>query len=85
MVGCDPDYENLDHAARQLQRGISRAGIRRAVFPFFGNPNLKPEISSEYDGGFTNKLGEAPRHSDLFSRRVHNLIVTVPCAEGMFV
>ena len=42
-------------------------------------PNLAPEISSEYDGGFTTTFGEwGSFTSTYFSRRVHNLIVTVP-------
>jgi outer membrane receptor protein involved in Fe transport len=50
-------------------------------FPGFGNPNLKPEISSEYDGGFTKTFGESVEFTaNYFSRRVHNLIVAVPCA-----
>jgi vitamin B12 transporter len=52
-------------------------------FPGFGNPNLKAEISSEYDGGFTTNFGElASITTTYFSRRVHNLIVTVPCKFG---
>ncbi len=52
-------------------------------FPGFGNPNLQPEISSEYDGGFTTTFGEcASFTTTYFSRRVHNLIVTVPCKFG---
>jgi vitamin B12 transporter len=52
-------------------------------FPHFGNPNLKAEISSEYDGGFTTNFGElASITTTYFSRRVHNLIVTVPCKFG---
>src|SRR5208282_2509503 len=43
------------------------------------NPNLAPEISSEYDGGFTTTLGEMFSFTGTyFSRRVHDLIVTVP-------
>jgi len=44
---------------------------------------LGPEISSEYDGGFTWRFGEiASFTTTYFSRRVHNLIVTVPCRVG---
>jgi vitamin B12 transporter len=52
-------------------------------FPGFGNPDLKPEISSEWDGGFTTNFGErASLTATYFSRRVKNLIVTVPCKVG---
>ncbi|HEY2664848.1 MAG TPA: TonB-dependent receptor, partial [Candidatus Binataceae bacterium] len=54
-------------------------------FPNFGNPNLQPEVSSEYDGGFTKNFGElASITTTYFSRRVKNLIVTVPCATCLF-
>jgi vitamin B12 transporter len=66
-------------------RGSYSEGFRAPSFneldyPNFGNPNLKPEISSEYDGGFTTNFGErASLTATYFSRRVKNLIVTVPC------
>jgi vitamin B12 transporter len=54
-------------------------------FPDFGNPNLKPEISSEYDGGFTKQFGElASITTTFFSRRVKDLVVAVPCASCVF-
>ena len=50
-------------------------------FPGYGNPNLKPEISSEWDGGVTKELGAGMEiTANYFSRRVHDLIVAVPCA-----
>jgi vitamin B12 transporter len=50
-------------------------------FPGYGNPNLAPEISSEWDGGVTKDLGAGVEiTANYFSRRVHNLIVAVPCA-----
>ncbi len=50
-------------------------------FPGYGNPNLQPEISSEWDGGVTKDFGEGfDVTANYFSRRVHNLIVAVPCA-----
>jgi vitamin B12 transporter len=69
-------------------RGSYSEGFRAPAFnelyyPDFGNPNLKPEISSEYDGGFTTNFGErASLTATYFSRRVKNLIVTVPCPFG---
>ncbi len=71
-------------------RGSYSEGFRAPAFdelyyPNFGNPNLKPEISSEYDGGFTTNFGErASFTATYFSRRVKNLIVTVPCPTCVF-
>ena len=59
--------------------GFRAPAFDELFFPFFGNPHLAPEISSEYDGGFTKNFGEwASFTATYFSRRVHNLIVTVP-------
>src|SRR5208283_5475487 len=71
-------------------RGSYSEGFRAPAFnelyyPDYGNPKLKPEISSEYDGGFTTNCGErASLTATYFSRRVKNLIVTVPCAACIF-
>lgn len=63
--------------------GFRAPSFNELYFPNFGNPNLKPEISSEYDGGFTTTFGErASLTATYFSRRVKNLIVTVPCKTG---
>jgi vitamin B12 transporter len=60
--------------------GFRAPSFNELFFPGFGNPNLSPEISSEYDGGVTKDFGEwATVTTTYFSRRVHNLIVTVPC------
>jgi vitamin B12 transporter len=67
-------------------RGSYSEGFRapsydELFFPGFGNPNLQPEISSEYDGGITKNFGEAGSVSVIyFTRRIHKLIVPVPCA-----
>ncbi len=59
--------------------GFRAPSFDELYFPDFGNPNLQPEISSEYDGGFTTTLGEKFSFTGTyFSRRVHDLIVTVP-------
>ena len=59
--------------------GFRAPAFDELFFPFFGNPKLTPEISSEYDGGFTNTFGEMFSFTaTYFSRRVHDLIVTVP-------
>ena len=63
--------------------GFRAPSFDELYFPGFGNPMLKPEISSEYDGGFTTNFGElASLTVTYFSRRVHDLIVTVPCTVG---
>ncbi|MGH7907648.1 MAG: TonB-dependent receptor plug domain-containing protein, partial [Candidatus Binataceae bacterium] len=65
--------------------GFRAPSFDELYFPFYGNPDLKPEISSEYDGGFTKTLGErASVTVTYFSRRVHDLIVTVPCPSCRF-
>ena len=52
-------------------RAFARPSFDELFFPNFGNPNLKPEISSEYDGGFTTTFGErASFTATYFSRRV---------------
>ncbi len=71
-------------------RGSYSEGFRAPAFnelyyPDYGNPRLKPEISSEYDGGFTTNFGErASLTATYFSRRVKNLIVTVACPTCIF-
>jgi vitamin B12 transporter len=60
--------------------GFRAPSFDELYFPGFGNPNLAPEISSEYDGGITKYFGEAGNLSVIyFTRRIHNLIVPVPC------
>jgi vitamin B12 transporter len=66
--------------------GFRAPSFDELFFPGFGNPNLKPEISSEYDGGFTTNFGErASFTATYFSRRVRNLIVTVAAPPPNFV
>jgi vitamin B12 transporter len=60
--------------------GFRAPSFDELYFPGFGNPNLSPEISSEWDGGITKTFGESAEISvNYFSRRVHDLIVAVPC------
>jgi vitamin B12 transporter len=60
--------------------GFRAPSFNELYFPDFGNPQLNPEISSEYDGGFTKTFGErASFTATYFSRRVHNLVVAEPC------
>ena len=59
--------------------GFRAPSFDELFFPFFGNPKLSPEISSEYDGGVSQKFGELFSFTaTYFARRVHSLIVTVP-------
>jgi vitamin B12 transporter len=61
--------------------GFRAPSFNELFFPGFGNPNLNPEISSEYDGGITKTFGESLSFTTTyFSRRVHSLIVAAPCA-----
>jgi vitamin B12 transporter len=61
--------------------GFRAPSFDELFFPGFGNPNLSPEISSEWDGGITKTFGERVEFTaNYFSRRVHNLIVAVPCS-----
>src|SRR5579863_8146371 len=63
--------------------GFRAPAFDELYFPNFGNPKLQPEVSSEWDGGFTTNFGErASFTATYFSRGVKNLIVTVPCKVG---
>lgn len=65
--------------------GFRAPSFDELYFPSFGNPDLQPEISSEYDGGFTKTFGEtASFTATYFSRRIHNLIVAVPCPTCLY-
>ncbi len=65
--------------------GFRAPSFNELFFPFFGNPDLSPEISSEYDGGVTKTFGERVSiTATYFSRRVHNLIVAVPLPPPIF-
>ena len=65
--------------------GFRAPSFNELFYPNFGNPNLKPEISSEYDGSFTKRFGElASFTATYFSRRVQSLIVPVPCPSCLF-
>jgi vitamin B12 transporter len=60
--------------------GFRAPSFNELFFPDFGNPNLQPELSSEYDGGVTKTFGERLSiTATYFSRRVHKLIVAEPC------
>jgi len=54
-------------------------------FPGFGNSKLKATTSSEWDSGIEKDLGEfAGITTTYFSRRVHDLVVTLPCPTCTF-
>ena len=61
--------------------GFRAPSFNELFFPGFGNQNLAPELSSEYDGGVTKTLGERfAVTATYFSRRVHSQIIAIPCA-----
>ncbi|HKD67517.1 MAG TPA: TonB-dependent receptor [Candidatus Binataceae bacterium] len=63
--------------------GFRAPSFDELFFPGFGNPNLGPEISSEYDAGISKNFGEVATVGVIyFTRRIHNLIVPVPCTVG---
>jgi vitamin B12 transporter len=60
--------------------GFQAPTFDELYFPGFGNPNLGPTTSSEWDGGIEKRFGElASITTTYFSRRIHDLIVDVPC------
>jgi vitamin B12 transporter len=60
--------------------GFLAPSFDQLYFPEFGNPNLKATTSSEYDGGIEKRFEElAGVTVTYFSRRVHQLVVDVPC------
>lgn len=73
--------EEIDTTLRgSYSEGFRAPSFNDLYYPGYGNPKLGPELSSEYDGGFTKRFGElASFTATYFSRRVHNLIVPVPC------
>jgi vitamin B12 transporter len=61
--------------------GFRAPSFEELYYPDYGNPDLAPELSSEYDGGFTTTFTEwGSFTATYFSRRIHNLIVAVPCS-----
>ena len=60
--------------------GFQAPTFNELYFPAFGNPNLQATTSSEWDGGIEKTLGEyADITTTFFSRRIHDLVVDVPC------
>lgn len=69
-------------------RGSYSEGFQAPTFddlyyPGFGNPNLKPTISSEYDGSVEKTFGELANLTlTYFSRRIHDLVADQLCTIG---
>jgi vitamin B12 transporter len=60
--------------------GFQAPTFDELYFPGFGNPNLQATTSSEWDGGIEKRFGEyADITTTFFSRRIHDLVVDVPC------
>jgi vitamin B12 transporter len=60
--------------------GFQAPTFDQLYFPGFGNPNLQATTSSEWDGGIEKRFGEiAGITTTYFSRRIHDLVVDVPC------
>lgn len=64
------------HIKGGYAEGFKAPTFNQLFFPNFGNPNLDPEISSEYDAGLSQALGVSWLTIDgtYFSRRTKNLI-----------
>jgi vitamin B12 transporter len=61
--------------------GFEAPTFDELYYPGYGNPNLPPTISSEYDGGIEKRFGELGSFTaTYFTRRIHNLIVSAPCS-----
>ncbi len=76
------------HVKGGYAEGFKAPTFNQLFFPGgFGNPNLDPEISSEYDGGVTQNLGLTWLVVDgtYFTRRTKNLIQSAQIAPFTFV
>jgi vitamin B12 transporter len=59
--------------------GFEAPTFNELYFPGFGNPNLPATTSSEYDGSIEKHFGEwSSITATYFTRRIHNLISSVP-------
>lgn len=75
------------HARGGYAEGFKAPTFNQLFYPGFGNPQLDPEISSEYDGGFNQRLGFSWLSVDAayFARRTKNLIESAQVAPLTFV
>ncbi len=64
------------HVKGGYAEGFKAPTFNQLFYPYFGNPNLDPEISSEYDGGVGQHLGFSwlSVEGTYFTRRTKNLI-----------
>jgi len=75
------------HVKGGYAEGFKAPTFNQLFFPNFGNPNLDPEISSEYDGGVNQHLGVPwlAVEGTYFTRRTKNLIQSAQTAAMTFV
>lgn len=68
------------HVKGGYAEGFKAPTFNELLYPDFGNPNLQPEISSEYDGGVAQHLGRRwlSVEATYFARRTKNLIQFAP-------
>ena len=81
VVGRDSDRARR-HAARQLQRRVSRSHLRRVVLPGFWQSEPRPESPANTTAASPPFGRAASFTTTYFSRRVHDLIVAVPCTSS---
>ncbi|MBY0280135.1 TonB-dependent receptor [Candidatus Binatia bacterium] len=74
-----PDYWTGTRLRATYAEGFRAPTFNELFFPGFGNPNLDPERSSEWNAGFDVELldGRAVVYATYFDRRVKDDIVTV--------
>ena len=70
------------HVKGGYAEGFKAPTFNQLFFPGFGNPDLDPEISSEYDGGASQHLGVPwlSVEGTYFTRRTKNLIQSAQTA-----
>ncbi len=90
-VGYVRDWTADGHWTTHVKGGYAEAfkapTFNQLFYPAFGNPNLDPETSSEYDGGVTQQLGVPwlSVEGTYFTRRTKNLIQSAQVAPLTFV
>jgi vitamin B12 transporter len=90
-LGYLQDWESdgrwTTHVKGGYAEGFKAPTFNQLFFPGFGNPDLDPEISSEYDGGASQHLGFPwlSAEGTYFTRRTKNLIQSAQTAALTFV
>jgi vitamin B12 transporter len=90
-LGYLQDWESdgrwTTHVKGGYAEGFKAPTFNQLFFPGFSNPDLDPEISSEYDGGLTQHLGFPwlSAEGTYFTRRTKNLIQSAQTAPLTFV